>query len=102
MSLIEALELVHHGQLAVDLVMLQEVMRPHAQNDDPLWMLKFLTEREWEVMRCIMDGLSTEADGRSASGPTQHGSHPRAEPAHQARCALAPAGGRPDDCPCLR
>jgi len=23
-------------------------------------MLKFLTEREWEVMRCIMDGLSTE------------------------------------------
>ena len=30
------------------------------ENDDPLWMLKFLTEREWEVMRCIMDGLSTE------------------------------------------
>jgi two-component system nitrate/nitrite response regulator NarL len=51
---------VHHGQLAVDLVMLQEAMRPHALNDDPLWMLKFLTEREWEVMRCIMDGLSTE------------------------------------------
>jgi len=23
-------------------------------------MLKFLTEREWEVMRYIMDGLSTE------------------------------------------
>ena len=59
MSLIEALELVHHGQLAVDLVML-DVMRPHALNDDPLWMLKFLTEREWEVMRYIMDGLSTE------------------------------------------
>jgi two-component system nitrate/nitrite response regulator NarL len=58
--IIEALELVHHGQLAVDLVMLQEVMRPHAVNEDPLWMLKFLTEREWEVMRCIMDGLSTE------------------------------------------
>jgi len=58
--IIEALELVNQGQLAVDLVMLQEVMRPHAQNEDPLWMLKFLTEREWEVMRCIMDGLSTE------------------------------------------
>jgi two-component system nitrate/nitrite response regulator NarL len=58
--IIEALELVHQGQLAVDLVMLQEVMRPHSQNEDPLWMLKFLTEREWEVMRCIMDGLSTE------------------------------------------
>jgi Response regulator containing a CheY-like receiver domain and an HTH DNA-binding domain len=59
-AIIEALEMAHHGHLAVDLVMLQEVMRPHAQNDDPLWMLKFLTEREWEVMRCIMDGLSTE------------------------------------------
>ena len=23
-------------------------------------MLKFLTEREWEVMRCIMDGMSTD------------------------------------------
>ena len=57
--IIQALELVHHGQLAVDLVML-DVMRPHALNDDPLWMLKFLTEREWEVMRYIMDGLSTE------------------------------------------
>jgi two-component system nitrate/nitrite response regulator NarL len=22
--------------------------------------LKFLTEREWDVMRCIMDGLSTD------------------------------------------
>jgi len=46
--------------LAVDLLLLQEVLRPHVDNDDPLWMLKFLTEREWEVMRCIMDGLSTE------------------------------------------
>jgi two-component system, NarL family, nitrate/nitrite response regulator NarL len=56
----EALEMAHQGHLAVDLLLLQEVLRPHGQNDDPLWMLKFLTEREWEVMRCIMDGLSTE------------------------------------------
>lgn len=58
--IIEALEMAHEGHLAVDLLMLQEVLRPQAQNEDPLWMLKFLTEREWEVMRCIMDGLSTE------------------------------------------
>ena len=58
--IIEALELVHQGQLAVDLAMLKEILRPHAEIEDPLWMLKFLTEREWEVMRCIMDGLSTE------------------------------------------
>jgi two-component system, NarL family, nitrate/nitrite response regulator NarL len=58
--IIEALELAHEGHLAVDLLLLQEVLRPQASNEDPLWMLKFLTEREWEVMRCIMDGLSTE------------------------------------------
>jgi two-component system nitrate/nitrite response regulator NarL len=58
--IIEALEMAHQGHLAVDLLLLQEVLRPQAENDDPLWMLKFLTEREWEVMRCIMDGLSTE------------------------------------------
>lgn len=57
---IEALEMASKGHLAVDLQLLQEVLRPHTANEDPLWMLKFLTEREWEVMRCIMDGLSTE------------------------------------------
>jgi two-component system nitrate/nitrite response regulator NarL len=58
--IMEALQMAHEGHLAVDLLLLQEVLRPQAQNEDPLWMLKFLTEREWEVMRCIMDGLSTE------------------------------------------
>ena len=58
-AIVAALEMAHQGQLAVDLLLLQEVLRP-ARHDDPLWMLKFLTEREWEVMRCIMDGLSTE------------------------------------------
>jgi two-component system, NarL family, nitrate/nitrite response regulator NarL len=57
--IVAALDIAVQGQLAVDLLLLQEVLRP-ARNDDPLWMLKFLTEREWEVMRCIMDGLSTE------------------------------------------
>ena len=59
-DIINALEMAHQGHLAVDLPLLQEILRPQAQNDDPLWMLRFLTDREWEVMRCIMDGLSTE------------------------------------------
>ena len=58
--IVEALEMAHRGHLAVDLLLLQDVLRPHPQGDDPLWMLRFLTEREWEVMRCIMDGLSTD------------------------------------------
>ena len=58
-AIVAAIEMAHQGQLAVDLLLLQEVLRP-ARIDDPLWMLKFLTEREWEVMRCIMDGLGTE------------------------------------------
>jgi len=55
----EALELAYKGHLTVDLPLLQEVLRPRAQSDDPLANLRLLTEREWEVMRCIMDGLST-------------------------------------------
>jgi DNA-binding NarL/FixJ family response regulator len=48
------------GYLAVDPLILRDALRPAAPNDDPLWMLKFLTEREWEVLRCIMEGLSTQ------------------------------------------
>jgi two-component system nitrate/nitrite response regulator NarL len=58
-TVMEALELAYQGHLAVDLPLLQEVLRPRAESDDPLSMLRLLTEREWEVMRCIMDGLST-------------------------------------------
>jgi two-component system nitrate/nitrite response regulator NarL len=58
-TIIEALELAHQGHLAVDPFVLQDILRPRPRPDDPLWVLKFLTEREWEVMRCIMEGLST-------------------------------------------
>lgn len=27
---------------------------------DPGWVLRFLTDREWQVLRCILDGQSTE------------------------------------------
>ena len=58
-AIIEALEKVHQGYLAVDPLVLQDALRPRAQDDDPLWVLKFLTAREWEVLHCIMEGLST-------------------------------------------
>jgi two-component system nitrate/nitrite response regulator NarL len=58
--LVEMLQMAHDGYLAVDPLILRDALRPAAPNDDPLWMLKFLTEREWEVLRCIMDGLSTQ------------------------------------------
>ena len=58
--IIEALEMAHRGYLAVDPLVLQDAFRPRDRDDDPLWVLKFLTEREWEVLRCLMDGLSTE------------------------------------------
>jgi hypothetical protein len=31
----------------------QDALRPRSPNNDPLWMLKSLTEREWGVLRCI-------------------------------------------------
>jgi len=58
--IIEALEMAYRGHLAVDPLVLRDAVRPRAQADDPFWALKFLTDREWEVLRCIMDGLSTE------------------------------------------
>jgi two-component system nitrate/nitrite response regulator NarL len=59
-AIIEALELAQKGHLAVDPLVLQDALRPRAVDDDPLWVLKFVTEREWEVLRCIMDGLTTD------------------------------------------
>lgn len=58
--IIEALEMARRGQLAVEPRLLQEVLRPQVLLDDPLGMLKLLTQREWEVMRFIIDGLSTD------------------------------------------
>lgn len=60
LAIIEALEKVHQGYLAVDPLVLQDALRPRPPDDDPLWVLKFLTAREWEVLHCIMEGLSTE------------------------------------------
>jgi two-component system nitrate/nitrite response regulator NarL len=59
-AIIEALDKAVRGHLAVDPLMLQDVLRPRPKTADPLWVLKFLTGREWGVLRCIMDGLSTQ------------------------------------------
>ena len=57
---IEAAELANQGYLAIDPLLLRAALRPSLRGDDPLWVLKFLTEREWQVMRCLIDGLSTQ------------------------------------------
>ena len=57
---IEALEMAHQGYLAVDPLVLRDALRPRPRDNDPLWVLKFLTEREWEVLRCLVDGFSTD------------------------------------------
>jgi two-component system, NarL family, nitrate/nitrite response regulator NarL len=59
-QIVEMLDQAHRGQMAVEPHLLQQALRPHRASDDPLWALQFLTDREWEVMRCIMDGQTTE------------------------------------------
>ncbi len=59
-EIVEMLDRAVNGQLAVEPSLLQRALRPHKPSDDPLWALQFLTDREWEVMRCIMDGQTTE------------------------------------------
>lgn len=59
----EILDKIHqavNGHVAVDPALLQQALRTRKTSDDPLWALQFLTDREWEVMRCIMDGQTTE------------------------------------------
>jgi len=59
-EIVEMLDRAVRGQLAVEPSLLQRALRPHKSSDDPLWALQFLTDREWQVMRCIMDGQTTE------------------------------------------
>lgn len=55
------------GQMAVEPALLRRALRPTSSADDPLWGLQFLTDREWDVTRCIMEGLTTEEIARSLS-----------------------------------
>lgn len=58
-EVVAALELAHAGEVGVDPALLRPGDRFESDRDDPLWQLRFLTTREWEILRCIMDGLST-------------------------------------------
>ncbi|MGO4598876.1 response regulator [Terrabacter sp. 2RAF25] len=60
LHLIEAIDLAIGGHLAVEPGALQAALRTVDAADDPLWTLSFLTDREWEVLRCIADGLGTD------------------------------------------
>ena len=55
----QALERVHRGEVVMDPALLRPGARSEPEREDPLWQLRFLTDREWETMRCIMDGLTT-------------------------------------------
>ena len=63
-ALISALQMVQQGGLAVDPAMLGDALRSRPQHEDPVWGLRFFTPREWEALRCIVDGLSTEEIAR--------------------------------------
>ena len=58
-EIVVALERAHAGEVDVDPALLRPSGRAEPDRDDPLWQLRFLTDREWEIMRCIMDGLTT-------------------------------------------
>ncbi len=59
-EIVDMLSQAANGHVAVDPTLLQQALRPQKPSDDPLWALQFLTDREWEVMRCIMEGQTTE------------------------------------------
>jgi two-component system, NarL family, nitrate/nitrite response regulator NarL len=59
-EIIEMLDRAIAGQMAVEPALLQRALRPQKSSDDPLWALQFLTDREWQVMRCIMEGQTTQ------------------------------------------
>lgn len=64
-EIVEMLDRAMAGQVAVDPGLLQRALRPSTPADDPLWPLRFLTDREWQVMRCIMEGQTTTDIARS-------------------------------------
>ena len=63
-ALMAALELAQQGRLAVGPALLTDTHRSRPQQEDPLWGLKFFTPREWDVLRCLVDGLTTQQMAR--------------------------------------
>lgn len=59
-EVVDVLGRAHEGQVAVDPDMLRGALGAGHERGRSLWQLEFLTDREWEVLRCLVDGLSTE------------------------------------------
>jgi two-component system nitrate/nitrite response regulator NarL len=59
-QLVEAIDLAVSGHLAIEPGALQSALRSSDPSENPLWMLSFLTDREWQVLKCVSDGLSTD------------------------------------------
>lgn len=57
-ALCDALDVVAMGQLALEPGLLASALRPAPPVEDPMWLLGFLTGREWQVLRCLADGMS--------------------------------------------
>ena len=57
--LLEAILMASRGHLAIEPTLLQDSLKVRDRADDQLWMLSFLTDREWQVLRCIVEGLTT-------------------------------------------
>lgn len=70
--LVEELELALEGHLAVEPGLLQRALRSKDRSEDPLWAVSYLTDREWQVLRCIVDGRTTAqiADWLGVRGST--------------------------------
>jgi two-component system, NarL family, nitrate/nitrite response regulator NarL len=55
----QAIDRAGSGAVAIESHLLQQVLKP-VRGDDPLWALQFLTDREWDALRCITHGLTTK------------------------------------------
>ena len=59
-QLVEAIDLAISGHMAIEPSALQRALRSGDPSEHPTWVLSFLTDREWQVLKCVSDGLSTE------------------------------------------
>lgn len=55
----DAIDRAVQGHVTVDPALLHQAFAP-PQGHGPLWSLRFLTDREWDVLRCITRGMTTK------------------------------------------
>lgn len=59
-QVVHTLEQAVDDQVAIEAGLLRESVRSDVGGPDTVWGLQYLTSREWEVVRCIMEGLTTD------------------------------------------